>query len=115
VPNIDKARASRSTARTTWGWRPRTRWPGVLGGARQVEGTINGIGERAGNASLEEVVMAIKTREDFMHVHTDVNTREFYNASRWSSASPAWCSSRTRRSSARTRSGTPRASTRTAS
>src|SRR5690606_4786153 len=54
---------------------------GVLGGARQVEGTINGIGERAGNASLEEVVMAIHTRPDFMQVHTDVNTREFYAAS----------------------------------
>ncbi|MDP2328279.1 MAG: 2-isopropylmalate synthase [Dehalococcoidia bacterium] len=55
---------------------------GILGGARQVEGTINGIGERAGNAALEEVVLAIKTRADFMNVHTDVVTREFYTASK---------------------------------
>ncbi len=55
---------------------------GILGGARQVEGTINGIGERAGNAALEEVVMAIKTRADLLHVHTDVNTKEFYAISR---------------------------------
>lgn len=55
---------------------------GVLGGARQVEGAINGIGERAGNTSTEEVIMSIKTRGDFLKVHTDVNTREIYNTSR---------------------------------
>ena len=46
---------------------------GVQNGARQVEGTINGIGERAGNAALEEVVMAIRTRGDYFGVHTDVD------------------------------------------
>jgi len=51
-------------------------------GARQVECTINGIGERAGNASLEEIVMAIKTRGDFFNLTTNVDTRQIYRASR---------------------------------
>jgi 2-isopropylmalate synthase len=56
---------------------------GVKNGARQVEGTINGVGERAGNAAIEEVVMAIHTRRDFFtDVETNINTREFYRTSR---------------------------------
>ncbi len=55
---------------------------GVLNGARQVEGTINGIGERAGNAALEEVVMALRTRGDYFGVHTRIDAREFYRTSR---------------------------------
>jgi len=55
---------------------------GVWNGARQVEGTINGIGERAGNAALEEVVMALRTRRDYFKVHTDIETREFVRTSR---------------------------------
>lgn len=55
---------------------------GVRNGARQVEGTINGIGERAGNAALEEVVMAIRTRGDYFAVRTGIDTREFFRASR---------------------------------
>lgn len=55
---------------------------GVQNGARQVEGTINGVGERAGNAALEEVVMAIRTRGDYFCVHTDIETREFCRTSR---------------------------------
>jgi len=51
-------------------------------GARQVECSINGLGERAGNAALEEVVMAIHTRRDFFNVRTGVNTREIHRASR---------------------------------
>ncbi len=51
-------------------------------GARQIEVAINGIGERAGNCSLEEVVMAIRTRRDLMWVDVDVNTREIARASR---------------------------------
>jgi len=51
-------------------------------GARQVECTINGIGERAGNASLEEIVMAIKTRNDFFGMTTNVDTRQIYRSSR---------------------------------
>ncbi|MCL6518330.1 MAG: 2-isopropylmalate synthase [Armatimonadetes bacterium] len=54
----------------------------VLAGAGQVECTINGIGERAGNAALEEVVMAINTRKDIFDVTTGVNTKEIYRASR---------------------------------
>jgi 2-isopropylmalate synthase len=55
---------------------------GVLNGARQVEGTINGIGERAGNAALEEVVMALRTRGDYFKLHTGIETRELYRTSR---------------------------------
>jgi len=53
----------------------------IKGGARQVECTINGIGERAGNASLEEIVMALKTRSDFFHFFTEINTVEIYRTS----------------------------------
>jgi len=55
---------------------------GVKAGARQVECTINGIGERAGNTSMEEVVMAIRQRGDLLGVHTDITTREILRASR---------------------------------
>jgi 2-isopropylmalate synthase len=51
-------------------------------GARQVECTINGIGERAGNTALEEVVMALRTRQDFYGLTTGVNTKLLYPASR---------------------------------
>ena len=54
----------------------------VLAGARQVECTINGIGERAGNASLEEVVMAIHTRKDVYRLSTGINTGQIYKTSR---------------------------------
>jgi 2-isopropylmalate synthase len=53
----------------------------VLGGARQVECTINGIGERAGNAALEEVVMAFRTRQDRLPFSTNINSREIYPSS----------------------------------
>ncbi len=55
---------------------------GVLAGARQVEVTINGIGERAGNTSLEEVVMAIQTRSKYYSLRTNINTREIMKTSR---------------------------------
>ncbi|MFC1616275.1 2-isopropylmalate synthase [Patescibacteria group bacterium] len=55
---------------------------GVLNGATQVECTINGIGERAGNAALEEVVMTIKTRAELFPVGTNVDTKQIYNASK---------------------------------
>ncbi len=54
---------------------------GVRFGAGQVEGTINGIGERAGNCSLEEVIMALRTRADIFNVKTRVNTAELYATS----------------------------------
>src|SRR5205085_344307 len=54
----------------------------LLEGARQIECTINGLGERAGNCSLEEVVMALRTRADFFKLHTGINTRRLYPVSR---------------------------------
>lgn len=54
----------------------------VLAGANQVECTINGIGERAGNASLEEIVMAIDTRRDFIDCYTDIKLQEITKISR---------------------------------
>ena len=54
----------------------------VKAGATQVECTVNGIGERAGNASLEEIVMALRTRHDFYDADTNINTREIYKSSR---------------------------------
>jgi 2-isopropylmalate synthase len=55
---------------------------GILNGARQIEGTINGIGERAGNAAIEEVVMSLRTRADYFGVHSDVDAREFCRTSK---------------------------------
>jgi 2-isopropylmalate synthase len=55
----------------------------VLNGARQIECTVNGIGERAGNTSLEEVVMAIRTRKDiFKDLKTNIKNKEIYKASK---------------------------------
>src|SRR5210317_1847291 len=54
----------------------------VEGGARQIECTINGLGERAGNTALEEVVMAMKTRNDIMPFHTEVDTTKIMHISR---------------------------------
>jgi 2-isopropylmalate synthase len=54
----------------------------VMSGARQIECTINGIGERAGNASLEEIVMALRTRKDFFGVESRVKTEEIFKTSR---------------------------------
>jgi len=54
----------------------------ISAGARQAEVTINGIGERAGNTSLEEVVMALHTRSNFLSVSTDINTEYIYPTSR---------------------------------
>jgi 2-isopropylmalate synthase len=54
----------------------------VLEGARQVECTINGLGERAGNCALEEIVMAVRTRGDYFKVATGINTRKLYPTSR---------------------------------
>ena len=54
----------------------------IAAGARQIEGAINGIGERAGNTSIEEVVMAIKTRQDAYGVDLGVDTTQLYDTSR---------------------------------
>ena len=54
----------------------------MLGGAGQIECTINGIGERAGNASLEEIVMGLHVRKDFYQTETGINYSEIYRTSR---------------------------------
>jgi 2-isopropylmalate synthase len=54
----------------------------IKAGARQVECTINGIGERAGNASMEEIVMALRTRRDFFKLSTNIDTTQIYRTSR---------------------------------
>lgn len=54
----------------------------IENGARQVECAVNGLGERAGNASLEEIVMALKVRKDLVRVETGINTHELYNTSK---------------------------------
>src|SRR5215469_9094429 len=55
----------------------------VQAGARQIEGTVNGIGERAGNAAIEEIVMAVKTRSDYFNdFYTEINTHEIVKSSR---------------------------------
>ena len=63
---------------------------GVMGGARQIECTINGLGERAGNAALEEIVMAIKTRGDVLPYYTNVDATMLMRASKLVSAVSAF-------------------------
>ncbi|UCB42341.1 MAG: 2-isopropylmalate synthase [Dehalococcoidales bacterium] len=81
VPNIDKAIVS-VHCHDDLGLAVANSLEAIKRGARQVEGTINGIGERAGNASLEEIVMAIKTRQDFYDLSTGINTTQIYRTSR---------------------------------
>jgi 2-isopropylmalate synthase len=81
VPNIDKAVLS-VHCHNDLGLAVANSLAAVQAGAEQVECTINGIGERAGNCSLEEVVMALKTRQDIMPFKTDVVTEHIYAASR---------------------------------
>ena len=81
VPNIDKAILS-THCHNDLGLAVANSLAGVIAGARQVECTINGIGERAGNAALEEIVMAIKTRNDLMPFHTNINTKLLNKASK---------------------------------
>ncbi|MBI3323175.1 MAG: 2-isopropylmalate synthase [Candidatus Omnitrophica bacterium] len=81
VPNIRKAVIS-VHCHNDLGLSSANSLAAVANGARQVECTINGIGERAGNASLEEVVMGLKVRRDLFRVSTGVRTEEIYRASR---------------------------------
>jgi len=81
VPNIDRAVVS-VHCHNDLGLAVANSLAAVRAGAGQVECTINGIGERAGNASLEEIVMAIRTRSDFLDVTTRVNTKRIYPTSR---------------------------------
>lgn len=81
VANIDKAIIS-THCHNDLGLAVANSLAGVLAGARQVECTINGIGERAGNAALEEIVMAIKTRGDFYNFDTNIDTKMIMRASK---------------------------------
>lgn len=81
VPNIGKAVIS-VHCHNDLGLAVANSLQAVMNGAGQIECTINGIGERAGNASLEEVVMAFKTRQDFFNLITGINTEEIYRSSR---------------------------------
>jgi 2-isopropylmalate synthase len=81
VPNIDKAILS-VHCHNDLGLAVANSLAGVTAGARQVECTINGIGERAGNAALEEIVMAMKTRSDLMPYKTGINTQLISKASK---------------------------------
>ena len=81
VPNIDDAIIS-VHCHNDLGLAVANSLASIASGARQVECTINGIGERAGNASLEEIVMALKVRADLLNCQTDINTQEIINTSR---------------------------------
>ncbi|HEY2032220.1 MAG TPA: 2-isopropylmalate synthase [Rhizomicrobium sp.] len=81
VPNIDKAIIA-THCHNDLGLAVANSLAGVLAGARQIECTINGIGERAGNAALEEVVMALKVRGDIMPFTTEINTTLLSRASK---------------------------------
>ncbi|MBI2383876.1 MAG: 2-isopropylmalate synthase [Gammaproteobacteria bacterium] len=81
VPNSDKAVFS-VHCHTALGLAVANSLSAVLNGARQVECTINGLGERAGNAALEEVVMAVRTRQDEFPCDTRIDAREIVNCSR---------------------------------
>jgi 2-isopropylmalate synthase len=81
VPNIDKAIIA-THCHNDLGLAVANSLAGVLAGARQIECTINGIGERAGNAALEEIVMALKVRRDIMPFTTGINTTLLSRASK---------------------------------
>ena len=81
VPNSDKAVFS-CHCHNDLGMATANTLAGVMGGARQVEVTVNGIGERAGNTSLEEVVMALQIRKDAFHCETGIDSRKLLSISR---------------------------------
>jgi 2-isopropylmalate synthase len=81
VPNIDRATISMH-CHDDLGLAVANSLAGIENGAGQIECTINGIGERAGNASLEEVVMAIRTRSDYYQCQTRINTQRLVPTSR---------------------------------
>ena len=81
VPNVDRAVIS-VHCHNDLGLAVANSLESIRRGARQIECTINGIGERAGNASLEEIVMGLKTRGDFFALTTGIDTRQIYRTSR---------------------------------
>ncbi len=81
VPNMDKALIS-VHCHNDLGLAVANSLAAIAAGARQVECTINGLGERAGNAALEEIVMGLKTRKDLLPFETGVDTKQIMRASR---------------------------------
>ncbi|QCI18567.1 2-isopropylmalate synthase (plasmid) [Buchnera aphidicola (Aphis nasturtii)] len=81
VPNIDKSIIS-VHCHDDLGMAVGNSISAIEAGARQIEGTINGIGERAGNTALEEVIMAIKVRQDILRVSTNIKHQEIYRTSK---------------------------------
>ncbi len=81
VPNIDQAVIS-VHCHNDLGMAVANSLEAIKEGARQVECTVNGIGERAGNAAMEEIVMALKTRKDFFGIDTRIDTRHIMACSR---------------------------------
>ncbi|MDO6565364.1 2-isopropylmalate synthase [Amphritea sp. 1_MG-2023] len=81
IPNADKAIFS-VHCHNDLGLAVANSLAAINAGARQVECTINGLGERAGNASLEEIVMALRTRQDILGLHTGIDTTQIVPASR---------------------------------
>lgn len=81
VPNIDKAILSVHN-HNDLGMAVATSLAGVQNGARQIECTINGIGERAGNAAMEEIIMTMKVRKDLFPYQMNIDTRQIYKTSR---------------------------------
>lgn len=80
VPNIDNAIIS-VHCHDDLGMSVANSISAIQEGARQVEGAMNGLGERAGNTALEEVIMAIKVRQNILNVHTNINHQEIYRTS----------------------------------
>ncbi|WP_026379567.1 2-isopropylmalate synthase [Afifella pfennigii] len=89
VPNADKAVFS-VHCHNDLGMAVANSLAGVAGGCRQIECTINGIGERAGNAALEEIVMAIDTRRDVLPYHTGIDTKMLTRASKMVAAATSF-------------------------
>ncbi len=81
VPNADKAVFS-VHCHNDLGLAMSNSLAGIIGGARQAEVTVNGIGERAGNCSLEELVMTLATRKDFLNLETNIDTTQLCPTSR---------------------------------
>ena len=81
VPNIDKVVLS-VHCHNDLGMAVANSLASLEVGVRQIEGCINGLGERAGNAAIEEVIMGIETRKDHLNVYTDIDTTQIYRTSR---------------------------------
>lgn len=80
VNNIDRVRVS-THCHNDLGMATANSLAGILAGADQIEGTINGIGERAGNASLEEVIMSVSTHPEYHHLLSGISHNQIYNTS----------------------------------